>query len=75
VVLSQAEREALSGRVLLDDALYADLVAWVERHYRERLAPEDLADPRLAEETLAALDELTSLLALGPVYPFQGAGN
>ncbi|MBR9877921.1 MAG: N-succinylarginine dihydrolase [Gammaproteobacteria bacterium] len=75
VVLSQAEREALSGRVLLDDALYADLVAWVERHYRERLAAEDLADPRLAEETLAALDELTSLLALGPVYPFQGAGN
>ncbi|WP_442488881.1 N-succinylarginine dihydrolase [Halomonas litopenaei] len=75
VVLSQAEREALSGRVLLDDALYADLVTWVERHYRERLAPEDLADPRLAEETLAALDELTSLLALGPVYPFQGAGN
>ena len=75
VVLSQAERDALSGRVLLDDALYADLVAWVERHYRERLAPEDLADPRLAEETLAALDELTSLLALGPVYPFQRAGN
>ena len=73
VVLSRVEREALGGRVLLDDALYADLVAWVERHYRDSLSPEDLSDPRLAEETLAALDDLTRILALGPVYPFQRA--
>jgi succinylarginine dihydrolase len=71
VVLSAAEREALAGRVLLDDALHGELVAWVGRHYRDRLAPEDLADPRLAEETLEALDELTRILAIGSVYPFQ----
>lgn len=71
VVLNQAEREAIAGRVMLDDALYAELVDWVERHYRERLAPEDLADPKLAEECLAALDELTRILQIGPVYPFQ----
>ncbi|MGQ7246080.1 N-succinylarginine dihydrolase [Halomonas sp. V046] len=73
VVLSRVEREALGGRVLLDDALYADLVAWVECHYRDSLSPEDLSDPRLAEETLAALDDLTRILELGPVYPFQMA--
>lgn len=71
VALSEAERAAISGRVLLDDALHGELVAWVERHYRDRLAPADLADPALASETLTALDELTGILRLGSVYPFQ----
>ncbi|XKH61821.1 N-succinylarginine dihydrolase [Halomonas sediminis] len=71
VVLNQAERAALSGRVLLNEALYGDLIAWVNRHYRDRLTPDDLADPQLAEETLTALDELTQMLKIGSVYPFQ----
>ncbi|MBA2779429.1 N-succinylarginine dihydrolase [Billgrantia kenyensis] len=71
VVLSEQERVALTGRVLLTDALHGELTAWVERHYRDRLAPDDLADPQLADETLAALDELTQLLEIGSVYPFQ----
>ncbi len=71
VVLSEAERSNMAGRVLLDDGLYGDLTAWVEKHYRDRLTPEDLADPQLAEETLTALDELTQILAIGNVYPFQ----
>ncbi|MBB3139441.1 N-succinylarginine dihydrolase [Halomonas organivorans] len=71
VALSEEERAAVSGRVLLDDALHGELTAWVERHYRDRLAPADLADPALAHETLTALDELTRLLKLGSVYPFQ----
>ena len=71
MVLTEAERAALTGRVLLNDALYTDLTAWVNRHYRDRLAADDLADPQLAEESLAALDELTQLLKIGPIYPFQ----
>ncbi|MDN3561176.1 N-succinylarginine dihydrolase [Vreelandella neptunia] len=71
VVLTDEERAALTGRVLLTDALYTDLTAWVNRHYRDRLAPDDLADPQLAEESLTALDELTQLLKIGAVYPFQ----
>ncbi|PAU78519.1 N-succinylarginine dihydrolase [Halomonas salipaludis] len=71
VALSAAERQALCGRVLLDEALYTELTAWVERHYRDRLAPDDLADPQLAEETLSTLDELTRILQIGSVYPFQ----
>ncbi|QHD50617.1 N-succinylarginine dihydrolase [Vreelandella aquamarina] len=71
VVLTEAERAALTGRVLLNDALYSDLTAWVNRHYRDRLTSEDLADPQLATEVLTALDELTQLLQIGPVYPFQ----
>lgn len=71
VVLSAAEQQALSGRVLLDEALYGDLTRWVAGHYRDRLTADDLADPQLVDETLTALDELTQLLQLGSVYPFQ----
>lgn len=71
VALNDRELAAVNPRVLLDDALYAALTAWVQRHYRDRLAADDLADPALLHETRTALDELTQLLALGPVYPFQ----
>jgi succinylarginine dihydrolase len=71
VPLTRAELGALSARVLFDAALEADLRAWVTRHYRDRLVPADLADPALHREGLTALDELTRLLALGPVYEFQ----
>ncbi|MFC0336963.1 succinylarginine dihydrolase [Kushneria avicenniae] len=74
VVLNEAERQAMSGRVMLDDELYQVLTRWVERHYRDRLALEDLADPQLAHESLMALDELTGLLKLGSIYPFQLEG-
>lgn len=71
VALTDAERAAIGARVWLDDALHAELVAWVERHYRDRLAPADLADPALLSESRAALDELSRMLGLGNVYPFQ----
>ncbi|WP_240470521.1 N-succinylarginine dihydrolase [Halomonas halocynthiae] len=71
VALSGAERDAVSGSVLLNDGLHGELAEWVRRHYRDRLAMEDLADPQLATESLTALDELTRILAIGSVYPFQ----
>jgi succinylarginine dihydrolase len=71
VGLTGDEVRALGADVIFSPALHDRLVAWVERHYRDRLAPADLADPALAREGLAALDELTSLLRLGPVYDFQ----
>jgi succinylarginine dihydrolase len=52
---------------VLDD----ELVAWVKRHYRDRLLPGDLRDPKLARESFAALDELTGILQLGSIYDFQ----
>jgi succinylarginine dihydrolase len=58
-------------RVALDGALYETLCAWVDRHYRDSLVPADLADPALAREGMRALDELTGILGLGPVYDFQ----
>jgi succinylarginine dihydrolase len=71
VALTTAERNAVPARIWLDQTLHAELVAWVERHYRDRLAPADLADPALLDESRRALDELSRLLRLGSVYPFQ----
>jgi len=74
VVLTAAERAALPPGVWINDATYPLLVAWVRRHYRERLVPGDLADPRLLDESRRALEALTRLLGLGAIYPCQGAG-
>jgi succinylarginine dihydrolase len=71
VPLEESEVAAIGANVLLDDGLHDELCAWVDRHYRERLAPGDIADPKLARETMAALDELTRIMRLGSVYDFQ----
>jgi succinylarginine dihydrolase len=75
VVLTDEEVAAVRANVFYSDALDAELRAWVTRHYRDRLLPRDLADPALARESMAALDELTGILRLGSVYDFQRAGS
>ena len=73
VPLTASERAAIGANVFLDRALADALEAWIRRHYRDRLAPADLADPSLLEESRRALDELSQLLRIGAVYPFQRA--
>ncbi|RPH25953.1 N-succinylarginine dihydrolase [Buttiauxella warmboldiae] len=71
VVLNEAEQRALNPAVMMDDALFFTLNSWVDRWYRDRLTQADLADPQLLREGREALDELTRILDLGSVYPFQ----
>jgi len=71
VVMTAEEQAALSGRVIVDDDLLTVLEGWVRRHYRDELRGEDLLDPDLLDETHQALDELTTILELGDLYPFQ----
>ena len=71
VRLGEDEERAIAARVVLDDALHADVTSWVKRHYRDRMGLADLADPLLLVEVRTALDELTSLLRLGSIYDFQ----
>jgi succinylarginine dihydrolase len=73
VPLTAAEQLAIDAHVILDDQLHTVLCAWVDRHYRDKLTPADLADPALAREGMRALDELTALLRLGSVFDFQRA--
>ena len=71
VVLTDVELVATHQGVIFTDALHASLKQWVERHYRDELTAADLADPKLLDESRAALDELTRILRLGSIYEFQ----
>jgi succinylarginine dihydrolase len=71
VALQEEELAALNPGVILTPGLYQTLLLWVDKHYRDRLGEADLADPQLLIECRTALDELTQILKLGSVYPFQ----
>lgn len=70
-VLNENELSVMNSQALLTESLYLKLVAWVKKHYRDRLHPRDLGDPTLYQESCRALDELTQLLHLGNLYSFQ----
>lgn len=71
VALNDEEVNAVNPHVLMTDSLFERLNAWVDKHYRDELAVADLHDPNLLIESRTALDELTQMLHLGSVYPFQ----
>ena len=71
VVLTQSEMRAVNPAVMMNDALYTTLNDWDDRNYRDRLTQADLVDPQLLREGREALDDLTTILQLGSVYPFQ----
>ncbi len=74
VPLTEAEREGVLAGCVFTEETEAALIAWVERHYRETLAPSELADPALGREVRAGLDALTQILHLGDdFYAFQRA--
>lgn len=71
VALNETELAAVNPNVMMNDTLFNTLNGWVDKHYRDVLLPTDLADPQLLLECRTALDELTQILNLGSVYPFQ----
>ncbi|MBY5922214.1 N-succinylarginine dihydrolase [Ferrimonas balearica] len=71
VALSEQEKAAVNPATLMSESKYAELTGWVEKHYRDRLTAEDLRDPQLVVESHQALDDLTRILNLGNLYPFQ----
>lgn len=71
VVLSEKEQKAVHDGVILTDELHALLCEWVERTYPEQIAADQLRDPQLARSCIDALDELTRILDLPGLYPFQ----
>ena len=71
VLMDDTQVGAIKARVMLDDGLYADLVAWVNKHYRDHLVVADMADAAFYTECCTALDELSKIMHLGNVYDFQ----
>ena len=68
VALSAEEGAAMHQGALMNEQLHGKLSAWVEKHYRDRLEPSDLADPSLAVEIGTAMEELSQLLQLPGLY-------
>ncbi|XYJ10289.1 N-succinylarginine dihydrolase [Telluria sp. B2] len=70
VALTDEQAAAMHGGVIMTEALYAQLVEWVEKHYRDRVEPKDLMDPQLAIECHTALEALERILGLPGLYDF-----
>lgn len=64
VLLNDTQQAAIAQGVRLTDELYAQLVNWVEAHYRDQLSPDDLRDPSLLSEVEGAFEQLASILGL-----------
>ncbi|GGN29816.1 MULTISPECIES: N-succinylarginine dihydrolase [Marinomonas] len=71
VALTQTEQAAINPSTIMNNTLFERLNIWVDKHYRDELHEQDLADPQLLIESRTALDELTKILDLGHVYEFQ----
>ncbi|QHJ10108.1 N-succinylarginine dihydrolase [Paraglaciecola mesophila] len=71
VAMNETELAAVNQSTMMNDAQFERLNNWVDKHYRDRLSVDDLRDVALLNESRTALDELTQLLKLGSVYPFQ----
>lgn len=68
IPITETELAAVDSRILMSDTLYSTLNHWINRHYRDRLSFQDLADPLLYSEIRDALCELNNLLHLEPLY-------
>ena len=66
VVLTGAQVQSIQNNcnVIFNEKLYADLVACVNKYYRDRLAISDLLDPQLYKETTMITQELSKILRI-----------
>ncbi|MGI9518231.1 MAG: N-succinylarginine dihydrolase [Pirellulaceae bacterium] len=72
IVLTDDALESLNPGVRFTATLYEKLKDWVNDHYRNELAPDDLCDPQLIHEVDAAFVELATILQLPlSVFRFQ----
>jgi succinylarginine dihydrolase len=71
VPLTDAQAQAVTPGCMCTSGQLDKVEAWVHQHYPDKLTPKDLADPKLIRTSFDALDELTAILGIGAVYPFQ----
>ena len=64
VVMNENQLGLMHQPMRYSKSLAKDLESWIDRHYREQLAADELADPSLFQECFKALQELESLLEL-----------
>lgn len=64
VVLTPEQLEAVHPGIVFSNQLYERLTNWVETHYRETLASEDLLDFDLFHESKDAIEELAQVIQI-----------
>ncbi len=64
IVLTEAQRAAVKANVFMNDALFAQLNAWADKYYRDRLSLADLATKEMLDESRTAHSELLKILAI-----------
>lgn len=69
--MNDSELAAVNQHTLMNDGLFTRLNIWIDKHYRDRLSVDDLADPQMLIQSRCALDELTQIMKLGSIYQFQ----
>ncbi len=68
VCLTDQELAAVHQAFILDEAKIQRLEEWVTTYYRESLAPADLLDPALMDESINALEALSRMLGIPDLY-------
>ncbi|MCC5832864.1 MAG: N-succinylarginine dihydrolase [Chlamydiales bacterium] len=69
IPLTKEEIGKIHQPIFLTQHLYVELKEWIEKHYRDRLAPEDLGDPALLEESREAIAALFKILKIKEFAP------
>ncbi len=64
IVLTEAQRNAVTANVFMNESLFTQLNAWADRYYRDRLTIADLASNDLLQEARSAHSELLKILAI-----------
>lgn len=64
VVLTESQQTKIHQGIVLTDRLAKELESWIKTHYRETIVPDDLRDPKLIDESYAALESLAAILQL-----------
>ncbi len=72
VVMTPEEAAAIHPGVVLTEARYIQLKAWVERYYRDRLCFDDLRDIALVDELEEAYAALEPIIGMPGLYTAGG---
>ena len=71
VAMTNSEYNSLHNGIKFTDTLHLRLRTWVKKYYETNLIYDDLFVPSYIKKCKLALNELTEILQLGKIYPFQ----
>ncbi len=68
VTMTEEEGAAIHPGIILTEDRYHSLKQWIEKHYRDRLHPDDLRDPKFVSELELAYLDLEKIIEMPGIY-------